>query len=773
MKSPMLIVLAGCLIGGSIPSVQGADQKPTDYFRQLDEIWPTPNDLRRPSGAPGKAYWQQRADYVINVALDDAKQVLTGSEKITYFNNSPDDLTYLWMQLDQNRYETDSHDWLTSTAPDMSDLSYKGLKGVLFREKFQGGHQITAVEGIGDRPLRYQLIHTMMRIALPKPLRSGEQVSFSVDWSFRIPDAKSLRVRGGYEYFKEDKNYLYAIAQWFPRMCAYTDVHGWQNKQTLGAEFTLEFGDYEVNITVPDDHIVAATGELQNPEEVLTPIQRKRLQQAASAKKPVMIVTQNEATANESSTPKGNKTWRFKAARVRDFAFASSRKFLWDAQGFRQGKGNVLAMSFWPKEGEPLWSRYSTEAVIHTVKSYSKFTFDYPYPVVISVNGPIPGMEYPMITFQNPRPEEDGTYSRKTKYGLIGVIIHEVGHNWFPMVVNSDERRWRWMDEGLNSFVQFLAEQEWEENYPSRILDPARRKPFLEYLHRVRKMPIMTTADSLISGGYTAYSKPTLALSILRESILGRENFDFAFQQYAQRWMFKRPTPYDFFRTLEDASGQDLDWFWRGWFYSTDHVDIAVRNLTRYTLETRDPAIDKARQRTKRDALPVPVMREGNRDLPKLVDEKPELKDFYNAYDDLAVLPGDQKTYEKLLKDLEPEEKDLLKTKGNFYVVEFENIGGVVMPLILEIEHADGSRRSLRLPAEIWAKGDRIISKLLLSRQKIRSIEFDPRDELADLDHSNNRFPRLPAEKTFQLQNPKKEKNPMQKAKGDEKSDKK
>tara|TARA_Y100001934_G_scaffold267527_2_gene348349 strand:- start:6925 stop:8382 length:1458 start_codon:yes stop_codon:yes gene_type:complete len=484
-----------------------------------------------------------------------------------------------------------------------------------------------------------------------------------------------------------------------------------------------------------------------------------------------MIINLDEAKTNESSKPKGTKTWEFEAKRVRDFAFATSRKFLWDAQGFRQGNRDVLAMSYWPKEGEPLWSKYSTEAVVHTVKTYSKFTFDYPYPVIISVNGPIPGMEYPMITFQSPRPEEDGTYSKRTKYGLIGVIIHEVGHSWFPMIVNSDERRWRWMDEGLNSFVQFLSEQEWEDGYPSRILDPARRAPFISYLSRTRKLPIMTTADSLISGGYNAYSKPTLALSILRESILGRQNFDFAFQQYARRWMFKRPTPFDLFRTLEDASGRDLDWFWRGWFYSTDHVDISVKDLTRYTLDTRDPEIEKPRKKAERARLPAPVMTEKNKSIEKLVDRKPELKDFYNDHDEFAVLPGDRKDYEKVIKALEPDEKELLRTKGNFYVAEFENIGGVVMPLFLKIEHADGSIRELRLPAEIWRHGDRVISKLIVSREEIRSIEFDPQDELADVDRNNNRFPRLPREKVFQLQKRKKEKNPMQKARDAKKTE--
>lgn len=746
------------------PDGARAQTPPEDHFRQLDEIWPTPNDLRRPSGAPGKAYWQQRADYRIEVRLDDKKQTLTGSERITYHNNSPDSLSYLWVQLDQQRYEPDSHEWLTANAPDMSKLSYKGLGGVLYRDKFKGGHQITAVTGDDGKPLKHTLVHSMMRIDLDPPLASGDRMMFSIDWNYRITDAKKIRVRGGFEYFKEDKNYLYSLAQWYPRMCAYTDVHGWQNKQSIGSEFTIEFGDFEASITVPADHIVAATGELQNAEEVLADTQRLRLEQARTAKKPVMIVTREEAEANESSKPKGEKTWVFKAEQVRDFAFASSRKFLWDAQGIDLNGRRIMAMSFWPKEGEPLWSRYSTHAVVHTVETYSKFTFDYPYPVIQSVNGPIPGMEYPMITFQSPRPEKDGTYSKKTKFGLIGVIIHEVGHNWFPMVVNSDERRWRWMDEGLNSFVQFLSEHEWSDDYPTRLTDPARRKGFYSYLQQANKMPIMTTADSLISGGYNAYTKPTQALIILRETILGREVFDFAFKEYANRWKFKRPTPYDFFRTIEDASGRDLDWFWRGWFYSTDHVDISIADVSRFTLDTRDPSVEKARQRTKRDEGSEPLTVERNRSIKKRVDRIPELKDFYDDHDELAVVPHEKEAFAKLIKALQPQERELLKTQGHFYVVDLENIGGVVMPVILEVEFVDGKKRTLRIPAEIWRRNGERVSRLLHSRKEIRTVRLDPRDETVDLDRRNNVFPRRMKEETFRLQKSPKSKNAMQRA---------
>ena len=517
---------SACALLCLLTTVISAEEALRDHFRQLDDLWPTPNDIRRPSGAPGKNYWQQRVDYDIDVEIDDERQILTGSEKITYHNHSPDELRVLWIQLDQNRYEPASADWLTTPAPDLKRLSYNGLRAILYREQFDGGFKISGVYDPNGNKLKYHLVHTMLRLHLPQPLKSGEKTSFRIDWRFKIPDGKALRVRGGLEFFEKDGNYVYNIAQWYPRLCAYTDYRGWQNRQTLGAEFTLEFGDFNVNITVPNDHIVASTGELQNSQEVLTKEQRARLTQAATAKTPVYIVTEEEATKNESSKPTGKKTWKFAAKNVRDFAFASSRKFLWDAQGVTLNGKQIMAMSYWPKEGQPLWGQYSTAAVAHTIRVYSRFTFDYPYPVIISVNGPIGGMEYPMITFQSPRPEPDGTYSERTKHSLISVVIHEVGHSWFPMIVNSDERRWRWMDEGLNSFLQFLAEQEWEDAYPSRLHRASGKRSMLAYLKRNDTRPIMSAADNLISGSHNAYGKPTLALTILQESILGREQFD-------------------------------------------------------------------------------------------------------------------------------------------------------------------------------------------------------------------------------------------------------
>ncbi len=426
---------------------------PRDPFKQLDDVWPTPDEMRRASGAPGPGYWQQRADYVIDVELDEAENRIIGSEKITYHNNSRDTLEYLWLQLDQNIFAPTSDSALSRTTSGISGMSYKGLEALMERRKFDGGHKVTAVKDVTGKPLEHVVVLTNMRIVPPKPLKPGEAFTFSVDWNFNISNAKLMSMRMGYEFFEQDKNHLYAIAQWFPRMCAYTDVTGWQNKQYLGTgEFALEFGDYLVRITAPADHVVASTGVLQNAEKILSKVQRERLVKAAKAKKPMFIVTPDEAKAKEKKKEKGKKTWIYKADNVRDFAFASSRKFIWDALGVDLNGRKVMAMSYWPKEGEPLWSRYSTHAVAHTLEIYSKFTFDYPYPVAISVNAPIGGMEYPMICWQRPRPQKDGTYSKRTKYGLISVIIHEVGHNWFPMIVNTDERQWMWMDEGLNSF---------------------------------------------------------------------------------------------------------------------------------------------------------------------------------------------------------------------------------------------------------------------------------------------------------------------------------
>ena len=725
--------------------------KQEDKFRQLSELLPTPNQSRTGSGAPGSGYWQQQANYEIDVELDDDKQRIIGAETITYTNNSPDTLKYLWLQLDQNIFRPDSDAAMTATARPISGrLSYRAMEGMLLRKAFDGGAKITSVrDAMTNEPLGHTVVKTMMRIDLPQPLVSGRTVKFSVDWSYNINNSKLMRARTGYEHFDADKNKIYEIAHWYPRMVAYTDVTGWQHKQFLGrGEFTLEFGDYTVRITAPEDHIVAATGVLMNGKSILTEDQRQRLGEAKKAQKPVFIVTPEEAKANQSEKATTKKTWIFKADNVRDFAFASSRKFIWDAQGHDVGGNQVMAMSYYPNEAEPLWSKYSTHAIIHTLNVYSRYTFDYPYPVAISVNGPVYGMEYPMICFNGPRPEKDGTYSKRTKYGLISVIIHEVGHNYFPMIVNHDERQWTWMDEGLNSFLQFLAEQEWEEDYPSRGGEP---KDIVSYMTSGNQVPIMTNSEAILQFGPNAYSKPATALNILRESILGRELFDYAFKEYAQRWKFKRPMPADFFRTMEDASGTDLDWFWRGWFYTTDHCDIAIESVQAIEKDTGDPRIDKAKSRKERDDEPETLTQQRNKSIKKQVDIYPELKDFYNSFDPLDVSPEDIKTFEKAFKKLTDKQKELLGRQKYFYVVNLKNLGGLVMPVILQLEYEDGKQDEVRIPAEIWRRNNEEVAKMLITDKPVKSLVLDPHLETADVDLKNNYFPRRMIKSRFKL----------------------
>jgi hypothetical protein len=747
MRSFVFVVL--CCLFSPAPAPAQSKTSPSDKFRQLEEILPTPNEQRAASGAPGRAYWQQRADYNINVELDDVNQRIIASETITYHNQSPDTLAYLWLQLDQNIWKQDSDSRLTGTANNLERIPIGQIENLLYARSFEGGYRITAVRDAKGAPLRHTIVKTMMRVDLPQPLAPGASVTFSVDWNYNINDQRKIGGRTGYEFFPKDGNYLYEIAHWFPRMAAYNDVSGWQHKQFLGAgEFTLEFGNYRVSITVPDDHIVASTGVLQNPNAVLTATQRQRFEQARTAKNPVLIVTPAEALANESHKPAGKKTWVYHADNVRDFAFASSRKFIWDAQGHNVEGNRVMAMSYYPKEGNPLWERYSTHSIIHTLNVYSRYSFNYPYPIAISVNGPVGGMEYPMICFNGPRPQEDGTYSAGTKYGLISVVIHEVGHNYFPMIVNSDERQWTWMDEGLNSFLQYLAEQEWEENYPSWRGEPQNIR---EYMASMNQVPIMTNSESVLQFGNNAYGKPATALNVLRETVLGRELFDFAFKQYSQRWKFKRPMPADFFRTMEDASGVDLDWFWHGWFYTTDHVDISIERVRLFQPFTGNPEIDKAARMKERSEEPVTLSQERNKSLPKRVDQFPSLRDFYNTYDELVVTEQDRAQYQQFLQGLTPRERELLQTGINFYIVDLKNIGGLVSPVIFDIEYTDGTHELMRIPAEIWRYNNTEVSKMITTNKEIRSISLDPRLETADVDMANNSFPRRPVKSRFQL----------------------
>jgi hypothetical protein len=766
-----MFVLTLCLC---LQTTTPADRDPlghlADPFRQLEELLPTPNLYRTASGAPGSGYWQQRVDYTIAVSLEEVERRIRGRETITYWNQSPDALRYLWVQLDNNIMAPGSHANLTDDGAPLEDMPFGGLRRMLARESFDGGVKIEGVWDSSGQALPYTIVDTMMRVDLPQTLYAGSSTAFEIAWNYQINNDDEVGARTGAEFFKEDGNWIFELAHWFPRLAAYTDVNGWQHKQFLGSgEFTLEFGNYEVAITVPGDHVVAASGVLQNPAEVLTETQRERLQQAASAVTPQFVITPEEALANEQTGPDGStKTWIFKADNVRDFAWASSRKFIWDAQGWTRPSDPkappVLAMSFYPKEGEPLWSRYSTHAVVHTLDVYSKHTFEYPYPVAISVNGPVGGMEYPMICFNGPRPEKDGTYSERTKYGLISVVIHEVGHNWFPMIVNSDERQWTWMDEGLNSFCEYLACMTWEPDYPTRRGEP---QGIVGYMQSQNQVPIMTNSDSLIQFGPNAYSKPATALNILRESVLGRELFDFAFAEYSKRWAFKRPEPADLFRTLEDASAVDLDWFWRGWFYSTGFVDQALLGFESWTIEALDPNIAKAKRREERDAEPETLAQRNNRPLEKRSDRFPELLDFYNRYDELDVTQKELEAFEKDLAGLDDDQRALLDSDLHFHLIRIENKGRLVMPVILELTYADGSQEELRIPAEFWRRSPVSGAKLVIADQPLVKVVLDPHLEIADVDPSNNTYPPEPKQSRFKLFKDREREgsNPMREAK--------
>lgn len=743
-----------------------------DKFRQLDESLPTPNVYRNAAGEPGHQYWQQKVDYKISAYLDEDKRRVTATEEIVYTNNSPDTLKYLWVYLDQNRFKDDSMARMTQT------FGGKGSRGPVtnsatgsspakmtldFLRQQQAfadtplGFDISNVKDDKGNPLKYTIVGTLMRVDLAKPLKPGQSTEFSLDFAFNVLEENAVSARSGYEHFPDDEreggNDIFLFAQWFPRLAAYTDYEAWTNKEFLGrGEFTLEFGDYEVEMTVPADHIVSSTGVLQNPKEVLTKEQRERLKEAETAKRPVFVVTAEEALENEKEGTDDSKTWHFKAENVRDFAWATSRKFMWDAKGYEQGGEEqplVMAMSFYPKEGGDLWKKYSTESVVHTMEVYSRFSFDYPYPTAQSVNGPVGGMEYPMITFNGPRTtlQDDGsrTYTLAEKRFLIGVVIHEIGHIYFPMVVNSDERQWTWMDEGINSFLDGVAGQEWDPDIPWGV-EP---RDITGYMKSTAQVPIMTQSDSILQFGPNAYTKPAAAYKILRETILGRELFDFALREYAQRWKFKRPTPSDFFRTLEEASGVDLDWFWRGWFYSTDHVDISIDKVSKLRIDTEDPDIDFDRDRQEELDKPMPVTVERNMQEGKTwVERNPDIRDFYDENDRWTVTNKERNAYKKFLDGLEDWERTAFERAvsedHNYYVMEFSNIGGLVMPIIIEATFTDGSKERHYYPAEIWRRSPKKVEKLLVTpKDKVLvSVEVDPRWETADVDVTNNHYPR-------------------------------
>ncbi|MEP5255561.1 MAG: M1 family metallopeptidase [Winogradskyella arenosi] len=713
-------------------------------FKQLYDEFSTPNVFRTGSGAPGPGYYQQQADYQMDIEIDDDNAKLYGDETITYTNNSPDELNYLWVQLDQNMRSGDSKTPLINNSVVRPVAVSSSVVKSYLKESFDGGFHIEHVKDVNGNDLEHTINRTMMRVELPKPMKSGDKFSFKIKWWYTINDYIKDGGRSGYEYFEENDNRLYVIAQFYPRMAVYNDVEGWQNSQFWGRdEFALPFGNFDVNITVPADHILDGTGVLTNREEVFTKDMMKRYKKAKkSYDEPVMIVTQDEAEKAEKSKSKKKKTWKLSAKMVRDFGFSTSRKFLWDMMAVKLGDKDVMAVSLYSKEGNPLWEQWSTKAVASTLKTYSRMTFDYPYHKAISVHARQQGMEYPMICWNYGRPDKDGSYSDRVKYGMISVIIHEVGHNWFPMIVNSDERQWTWMDEGLNTFTQYVAEQDFGEWYPKALskndkVYPSRRGPaknIVRYMGGKQDYiaPIMTKGLNTYQFGNNAYGKPATALNILRETIMGRELFDYSFSEYANRWMFKHPTPEDFFRTMEDASAVDLDWFWRGWFYTTDYTDIGVKEVKKFAVTSTPNENGKK------------IAERNNIDPKSLVYFIAEGEEGYEAslkrnesIDDLPTVK------EYIMDNFTPAQQKQMKTTPKFfYEVTFEKPGGLVMPLIVEFTYADGTTSRETYPAQVWRLNDQEVSKAIASEKEIVSIVVDPDLETADVDTSNNSWPK-------------------------------
>ena len=702
-----------------------------EKFEQIDEKLPTPNSYRTGAGAPGPAYWQQRADYEIAVVLNDEDQSITGNEIITYYNNSPSTLNFLWIQLDQNVRAKDSDKYKINERfyPGYS-VDAKRLPHLTFDADFDGGFRIISIEDIEGNGLSFHRVKTMMRIDLAETLKPGSVLKFQIDWKYLIGNRRDDDERSGYEYFPEDDNYLYAMAQFYPRMAVFDDFNGWQNKQFLGqGEFTLNFGNFDVKITAPADHIIAATGSLENESQVLNSIQLERLQSARSSfDAPVVIITDEEAVLNEGSRSDQTKTWHYKAENVRDFAWVSSRKFIWDAQAVQLDEKTTMAMSLYPKEGNPLWEQESTKAVVNTLKTYSEMTIEYPYPVAISVHTAAIGMEYPMICFNYGRPDKKGNYSAMTKWSMISVIIHEVGHNFFPMIINSDERQWSWMDEGLNTFLETKTSMEWYPEMPIQAGTPATIKDFMSGEKDFMR-PIMTNSENILFFGNNAYSKPSAALFLLRETIMGPELFDYSFKEYARRWAFKHPKPADFFRTMEDASAIDLDWFWRGWFYTTDHVDINLQGVSWYVLSEPVSEFQSKYKSTYVDGTKLTDFQSVPQPWYVFKDKKGLIDDYLHPVNQDAVM-----------------EKFIGK---NAYELFFQNDGGLISPIIIKWIYEDGTSEIEQIPAEIWRINELNVSKVFIKEKVVSQIILDPLDQTADVNFQNNYFPKTKVPSKF------------------------
>ena len=733
-------------------------------FEQLGTILPTPNEYRTASGAPGPKYWQQRCDYDIVCEIDEPNRRLSGKETLTYYNNSPDNLTYLWIQLDENEHNKVNNSGYQNSNAMQKNLSDQDIDRMSGKTEREYGDNIVKLTDAVGKNLKYTINKTMMRVELPQTLKPGQQFIFKIDWNYNIIERTKYGGRGGFENFPEDGNDLYTMTQWYPRLCVYSDFQGWQNHQFVGSgEFALTFGNFKVAMTVPADHVIMSTGQCQNYQQVLSAAEYARWQTAQNAKDVTEIVTLDEAKTKEKQKSTQKKTWIFKADMVRDFAWGSSRKFIWDAMpAYVEGK-KVMCMSAYGKEAYNLYRKFSTKTVAHTIKSYSKFTIPYPYPVAQSLEA-ANGMEYPMICFNFGRCEKDGTYSEGTKNGMLGVVIHEVGHNFFPMIINSDERQWTWMDEGLNSFVEYLTEELFDNKYPVS-KGPAYKIVDYMKLPKDQLEPIMTNSENIIQFGPNAYSKPSTGLNILRETIMGRDLFDYAFKEYARRWAFKHPTPADLFRTMEDASGEDLDWFWRGWFYNTDPCDISLDTVKWANLTSEMAPAPSSQDQTMTKTVAKPILNSFD-DISKIrnrqdknivfaTDADLSLRDFYWNYD-RGLAKVDTAAYTMTIPGVKQDtltagQKIQIAGGKNLYELTFSNIGGLVMPIIIEWTFKDGTKQVDRIPVYVWRKNENKVTKTFLKDKEVVSIKLDPMRETADINEKNNSWPAFTEPSKFQL----------------------
>ncbi len=526
-------------------------------------FYPTGETITRSAnGAPNVGYWQNRADYQITSSLNDITHQVTGSVTITYKNNSPHTLPFLWLQLDQNLFNKDSRG--QARMPVDSRSRYGDAKS-----GFNGGYIISKVQ-LNETAANYIITDTRMQIRLPKPMNAGgDVIKIKIDYSFTIPEYGADRCG----ILKTKNGEIFAVAQWYPRMCVFDEVQGWNTLPYLGpSEFYLEYGDFDITITAPASHIVVASGELQNPAEVLTPTQNTRLAKAKKSDKTVVIRSEAEVT-DPSSRPKGTTlTWHYKITNARDISWASSRAFIWDAAKINlPSEKTSLAMSVYPAEsnGAKAWGR-ATEYTKKSIENYSKRWFEFPYPAATNVASNVGGMEYPGIVFCGWKATEDQ---------LFGVTDHEFGHTWFPMIVGSNERKYGWMDEGFNTFINTISDDDFNNGEYKQ--DAKNMESMAYYMFNPNSEAILNTPDAMKEAniGTTLYFKPGYGLELLRNEILGPDRFDYAFKTYIRRWAYKHPTPWDFFKTMDNASGEDLSWFWKGWFIENFKLDQAIESV--------------------------------------------------------------------------------------------------------------------------------------------------------------------------------------------------